>query len=204
MANFIINKRTNEILYRATTGPFKGTYVRIKNADILDKIAKASNLTTRYLARDAANAAFDLYDSWSRRMPEPVKGKFVIDVSPSSDQRYLVQATVLQEPGERRPKSRATVFVDKSGRVMRGRRYRNLREAPSISLYVARELHIALEAAMVEVREASRERVQRTIREAMQEFGVKMGGRIRAPIGGIEFGGKYYKGGQYLPVRQWR
>lgn len=191
-----------EILYRPTTGPFKGTYVRIKNADVLDRIGKMAGYTTQYLARDAANAAFSLADTWEEMMADAVRGKVVISVAPSTEESYLVEATVLTEPEVRRTEGRATVFVDRAGRVLRGRRYRNIREAPSISRYVAQQMHIALEKAMVAVRDPSRLAVQRRVLEAARKFHVKIDarGRFRAPAGGIEIGGKYYKGGVFIPI----
>lgn len=196
-----IRRTGSGLVYTPTSGAMKGSRFYIKNADLLSRIAKMTGYTERYLVRDAAMAAFSLAEEAYEGTPEAIRGKYLIEVSQSSQEGYLVEATVLKEPADRRPDRRATVMVDKAGRVLHSRRYKYLKEVPSISAYVARELHISFAKAVEKTRARSSDIVIARMLEAAKRFNIKVRGvQPRAPVGGVEVAGKYYKGGQFIPL----
>lgn len=190
------------MVYKPKSGALKGSKFYIYNADVLDRVAKVAGVTKQYLVRDAALAAYSLAEEAHAGTPDAIKGKYVIEVSRAKESGYLVEARVLIEPADRRPESRATVMVDKAGRVVRSQRYKHLKEVPSITAYVARELHISFEKAREKLRSQAVDMLVERLHSIAKQYGVKMSraGRYHAPAGGIEVAGKYYKGGQFVPL----
>lgn len=176
--------------------------VMIENPDELQKIAEAANLTVNYLAREAANAALDLYQTAEELLADEVKGKVRIDVVPSSDEGYWVEAVVLTEPATRRPGSNATIPITAGGRMARSSRFVNTRQVGSITTYVAQQMHRSFDEAIPKVKARSTAAVQQHIKDACKAFGVKVNskGIGTVPSGGIEFAGKFYSAGSKITL----
>ncbi len=197
MASFV---RVGDRYIYKPTGHMRGVTFSIENAGLLDNIAEATGYSVRYLTREAALAAFDLADDIEDLLDEAIKGKVRIEVTPAMFDQYLVEATVLTEPSVRRGPSRSTIMVSRDEPPKR--RYTTLKEAPSITAYVARSLHVAKDKAIMMQHEKSSQRVNALVLEAYEKFGVNIqpvGHVRRAPVGGIEYAGKFYRGGQFVP-----
>lgn len=175
--------------------------VLITNPQVLDQIAKGAGLTPQWLARDAAIAALQLYDTAEELLADEVRGKIHVEISPyHGEGEYLVEATVRTEPTVRRTASNATIRVDTQGRLLRSNRYIKAKEVPSMTAYVAMQMHRSFDQAVERVREISTPAVQQHVEEGFRALGVKIDrrGLAHAPAGGMEFGGKFYAGGQIM------